>query len=1148
MPNSERIETLISPEALKQFETLKASTDANTASFEKLIAKAVELNKAVGNATTFKEINKATQEMTEHDKALAKQITDLEKANAKLNAMYADEAKKLAEVKSQQQARNQAIKEEIQLNQAAEGSIKQKQILIKQLTKEYDNLSAAERESSKGQNLLKGIQQLDSELKSLEGTTGRFQRNVGNYTGSAKIIVDALERAREKVNSLSKAVDTTPAALARARSEFDALRQVTEGKQFLSFGGKMGDAQAEVKTFTRVLVNLETQGQGNSESAKELRQRLAELTDQIADTKAEVKALASDTRTFDLFASSISFAADVFQTAAGAAVAFGASEKDAAEAAKTLLAIQTVANGVKGIANELTTRGTAANKLYTFSQMQLSTAMDSTATAGARLKGALITLGIGAVIIGIGLLIANFDKIKRSISGVSKEQEALNDVMKESGGEYVQAVKLISQLKANIDLAKQGIIQKEAVIKSYNDSLGKTTGQVKSLEQAEKELIEKGDAYIQMTLKKAVANIALEKAAQKAFEAEEAKRKKDEEFGNAVTVFNEANARAAGLTEEEITALKTEELQKRKKAVIDAKNAEQKVYIDIANDAQKAMAEISKAFNLNPLGNNTTVQQTAQTKKFRDGVLKDDADLYKKLSDNQDAYLTTRLAAREKAFQIEKQILNGQRDAEVDNLIAQLKIDRDRASIGEISKEELAQKEQDFINKKREINGDYSEKQILLERNTSRDLLAIRQSFIVRQRELLEQDKALFVDDSGKELNTLKSALDKRVAFLSQGRDIEFTALENKRAQGLIKEEDYQRERLRIENSYAALLIKAEIEYTESVLKLAKSRGEDTATAEAQLAALKLKYTQAANAKIIADNILTHEKEKELLEQKKQLYKDLGSQIIDTFNAIIVSGYDRQISAIQSQIDKLEEQKQKDIEVANATIANKDLRETEIAKIEVRAQAQRDLLEQRQRGIEIQKAKFEKMSALLKVTVDTVQKVAAIKAQAALLAANPLTALLAPLALSQLPLVIASGALAAGVIAAAPLPKYEHGTSDAQGGLSLVGEKRKELIITPDGNVTQTPSRPTVMNVPKHSIVLPDARAALESGLMVNRHGRLVQAPDNGIQEVGRKIDTLTKVMKNKPVLNMSADQGGLTAMWQYGANWVKYVEEQTKF
>lgn len=142
----------------------------------------------------------------------------------------------------------------------------------------------------------------------------------------------------------------------------------------------------------------------------------------------------------------------------------------------------------------------------------------------------------------------------------------------------------------------------------------------------------------------------------------------------------------------------------------------------------------------------------------------------------------------------------------------------------------------------------------------------------------------------------------------------------------------------------------------------------------------------------------------------------------------------------------------------------------------------------------------------------------------------------------------AIGALQLARAIATPLPKFAEGTDDAPGGLAWVGDAyKKELVITPQGKIMQTPAVPTVMNVPKHSIVLPDARAALESGLAVNRYGRLVQQ-ENSTQKIEQKLDNIAKVIKNKPVLNMNADQGGLTAMWKFGANWVTYAEDQTRF
>jgi len=47
--------------------------------------------------------------------------------------------------------------------------------------KAFDNLSKAERENAKGQELQNSIKQLVDDLKEAEAETGRFQRNVGNY-------------------------------------------------------------------------------------------------------------------------------------------------------------------------------------------------------------------------------------------------------------------------------------------------------------------------------------------------------------------------------------------------------------------------------------------------------------------------------------------------------------------------------------------------------------------------------------------------------------------------------------------------------------------------------------------------------------------------------------------------------------------------------------------------------------------------------------------------------------------------------------------------------------------------------------------------------------------------------------------------------
>jgi thymidine phosphorylase len=268
------------------------------------------------------------------------------------------------------------------------------------------------------------------------------------------------------------------------------------------------------------------------------------------------------------------------------------------------------------------------------------------------------------------------------------------------------------------------------------------------------------------------------------------------------------------------------------------------------------------------------------------------------------------------------------------------------------------------------------------------------------------------------------------------------------------------------------------------------------------------------------------------------LKKQLATESIETFNTLVNSQFDNESARIQQQMDELDKQKEKEIEVANATITNKQERETAIARIEARAQAEKERLERRQRQVDLDRARFEKAANIAQIIGNTA---VAIMNQ---LKVTPLPA--------GAPFIAAIGTIGALQLAraiAAPLPKFAEGTEDAPGGLAWVGDAyKKELVITPQGKVMQTPAVPTVMNVPKHSIVLPDARAVLEGGLAVNQFGKLVSNGGSDTSRIEQKLDTIAKAIKNKPVLNMNANESGLTAMWNYGANTISYIEDQTRF
>ena len=158
---------------------------------------------------TVKKSNTTAAASAKTSATKAKALTDEEKAAKKL----ADTQKKLEQAnsaanKAQIEAnialreRTREVTREIQINQLAEGSIAQMGMQLTNLRNEYEDLSAAERNSAEiGGELLKQIRALDTEYKALRESTGNFRDSVGNY-GRA---VEGLEQLSGKLKEAGDA-------------------------------------------------------------------------------------------------------------------------------------------------------------------------------------------------------------------------------------------------------------------------------------------------------------------------------------------------------------------------------------------------------------------------------------------------------------------------------------------------------------------------------------------------------------------------------------------------------------------------------------------------------------------------------------------------------------------------------------------------------------------------------------------------------------------------------------------------------------------------------------------------------------------------------------------------------------------------------
>lgn len=1184
MPNSEKIEQLISPEALKQFEQLKSASDANTASFEKLIAKAVELNKAVGNATTFKEINKATVEMTENEKALAKQITDLEKANAKLQALYADEAKKIAEVKVQQQEQNKILKEQAKEALGLVGAYDKLTKEYNEAAKEAKNLAAQFGAGSKqAQEASKRALELDARLKAADANVGRYNKNVGNYSGALDTLKGALQDVSKRINELKLKGDqtnnttnnisnTTNKATTVIRNYNTVINDNTAAVEALekeqSLLQSLIDAQSkgfanatsEIRNNQQAILLL-TQVYGeDSEVITELTKKTAELSDTVGDMKATIKAQASDTKVFDGLIAAAQGLVGVYSVAQGAAALFGDENEELQKTFVKLQAIMSVLQGLQAIQNALQ-KENAARQLVsiglqkiTVLQTNLQTAAESrsiivryAAIAAQKALNAAMSLAGGPLLAIIGLLalvlisLSSFSsasvKAARDFAKLNEEfkgfENLLNDridLIKQAGDVTIAELEAqFADEKKIRDARRKSLVDESSELKKFlvenadayreafdiSESLTQAERAGKELSEKEKKNLEEAlkfvDQYTNVRKRSDAAEIQLEVNKQ-----------------NNIKETTEENIKAR---QEEIEVYKTQ-IQTR-----------QQIQQSIVADERKSQADRINALKESRRLQEQIINADANSKRLTTGLTPSQIGV---IEAQRTAALTQARRESNKAIEdLNRSYAERERKARFDIVRTEIEDQIKAADLIAQSEKNSFDKRLDALyegyTKRRDIVIAQHDLEIQNDTLTAEERIAIEKKYISDINQLTVdyglQQQQLYQQNTDKVNEIIEKGQQGRLDRISAQQSLELIALTESFRSGNISSEDYAKQRANIEQKYRIISLKEEINNATAKVLATKEGTAERFAAEKELA-----------DKTLALNDEVTQKQIDAQQRLNDARKQFATEAFDTFNSLVNIQFDNESGRIQQQIDELEKRKQKEINVAEQTIQNKQEREIEISKIEAKAQAERERLEKRQQGIEIQRAKFNKASALLNIAVDTAQKLFAIKAQAAVLAANPVTAPLAGVALAQIPFVIASSALAAGLIAAQPLPKFEHGIDDAPGGLAIVGEKRKELIVTPEGNVIQTPAVPTVMNVPKHSIVLPDARAALESGLAVNRHGRLIQQDNADIKDVGRKIDTLTKVIKNKPTLNMSADQGGLTAMWQYGANWVLYAEDQTRF
>jgi hypothetical protein len=379
-----------------------------------------------------------------------------------------------------------------------------------------------------------------------------------------KVTTDAAQ-ATQEVKKLDSAFEATDQTVKGLRTQ---LREATANVALMA--DKFGDTSREA-------IN----------AAK----KAADLKDRIGDAKALTDAFNPDAK-FKAVASSLAGVAGGFSALQGAMALFGNENKDVEKALLKVNAAMALSQGLQAVGESVDsfkqlgavikstttfqTLNNAATQTAVTIQKAFGIATVQTSVGFNILKGAIIATGVGALVVALGLVIQNFDKISNWI-----KNSPLGTLAKGVGNlveQFTDFIGVTSEAERNLD-------KLSAANKRANEDIESRIKVLKAQGGSEKEIYELSKKRNENELND-LRNASKVKGT---LTDEEQKKFRDLKVQQLV-LSAEYNKKSADADKKAADEAKKKRDEANKQAIEDKKNAD-KMLLDLQN--QKALAEIT---------------------------------------------------------------------------------------------------------------------------------------------------------------------------------------------------------------------------------------------------------------------------------------------------------------------------------------------------------------------------------------------------------------------------------------------------------------------------------------------------------------------------------------------------------------------------
>lgn len=1146
---TEKINEIFDIEAInKQVQAVKTGIESTLSDMEKFAKKASDLNKTIEQSGSFKEVADATDKVRKAQEEYAKQVDKLnalKKQEAQLNERLAktqqDMLAKIAELQKSIDEETNALNNR---TKAMKDDMAQSQANINQKKNEskaaIDNSNAIKAEAdayreavdrindnigsrSENINLLLQEQTVLANLKSEIDKLNKIEKQNGKLTQEQKnqriALVSAQQESKQAISELSSAIKNDVKMNQAAKGSMDEMEQAVGRmkKVYRSLGDDIRNSPFGQELLAQI--------NATDEKLNELNASIGNHHKTIGDYEGAIKRVIASQTPF------IGQLIDIAGNSKGVAGGFSAMVGGAKAFGKALLSL--LANPVVLILSAIALAIGAVVKVMRSSE-------EATARWNVILAPLNRTLDFFLSILqkGVGFLLTFIETANKMYGVLLKLAEKIPFV-----GEKIKEMNEANQEAIEIEKAKYELTKRT---RKFNEESAEAELKVSDLRnkaaQKDKYTTEERIAFLEEAIaietkmaeeKEAIAkkNLEILEAEAKRADNDAATNDKLSEAKIAVTRATiELNTKTRELNAQRTEAInKMREEKKAEDELVKSRKAaqvslmkegidKQLAQINANYDGQitalktklreettlskKAQEEISQTIILLEQNREKDIKKTRED--FNKEVLKMNTDAQRQLED-----VVTSLMKEGQEKQIE--ILNTSYDRQVEDL-----------------KLRLAQEKNLTEEARKSINNTI----VALEQKRQQDIEKINSSFSVKR----IKDESLMI---------------RQQAYMAESEELK--ALADRYNSTNMTKEQFEQKKLEISRKYNKLAFESDISTLEDIVKNSGLQGEELKNIEKELAQKRVEYNQWANQQIIDNDTKAAEKRKELEKELQNQRIQLIGEALSTVASFTNSMFERRVQQLDSEIEKIDERKNADIEAIEQMGLSDEEAEARKMAIEARAAAQTDRLEKQKKKMQKQQAIAEKAYQLMQVAMETAKAVANIKLIMATLAANPVTLPFVPMAAAQIPIAIATGALQAAVIAAQPIPKYAKGTEDHPGGLAIVGDGgQKEVAILPDGGYYVTPSIPTLVDLPKGTEVLPSVNEALIS---ITKAPRLDTSMPTSTDRIEKRIDMLEGVLKdvvraiekNRSQISVTLDQNGTWKVYDQKKGLDEYLNKNLR-